>query len=350
MMCQTCGVCEANRQSKSYELLKPTALPKGPWYKVEIDAFELEKVNYLVAVDYYSRYFDVMHLPDMTSKTTIMKMKALFGRYGIPYEVRTDGAKQFVCKEFAEFSTEYNFKHEVSSPTYARSNGEAEAYVKIAKKCLKQDDPALSLLLYRSTPHAATGVAPATLFMGRKLRTTLPTLLSNLTPKYPDESLIRQRDATYKQNMAYFHDKRHGCKSEANFNVGDNVRTKTDNQNEWTPATVKSKTPYPRSYMLQTSDGRTLRRNSKHIMQSKAPANVTPKPNSDDREALFQDFLDRRMQSFNSNAQNKISNTDGNNENISHKSTKTDVNTKKTPVSATSEQSAPTVNTTTRYG
>ena len=306
--CQTCGVCETNRSSKSYEPLKPTVLPEGPWHKVGIDAFELEKVNYLVAVDYYSRYFEVMHLPDMTSKTTILKLKVLFGRYGVPYEIRTDGAKQFVCKEFAEFASQYNFKHEVSSPTYARSNGEAEAYVKIAKKCLKTDDPALSLLLYRSTPHTATGVAPATLFMGRQLRTTLPTLSTNLRPKWPDESLLRQRDATYKQNMAYYHDRCYGCKSEAKFNEGDTVRIKTDNEAEWIPLTVKNKTSYPRSYMLQTSDGRTLRRNSKHIMLSRAPAYKTRKPDSDHHEELFRQFLDRRMQSFNKQT------PDGNNE------------------------------------
>lgn len=307
---QTCAVCETNRASKPFEPLKPTVLPDGPWHKIGIDAFELDKVNYLVAVDYYSRYFEIMHLPDMTSRTTILKLKALFGRYGIPYEVRSDGAKQFVCKEFAEFSSTYNFKHEVSSPTYARSNGEAEAYVKIAKKCLRQDDPALSLLLYRSTPHAATGVAPATLFLGRQLRTTLPTMSTNLRPQWPDESTVRQRDATYKQNMAYFHDRRHGSKSEAAFNVGDRVRVKTDRETEWVPATVTSKTQYPRSYIVQTPNGRTLRRNTKHLTRSRAWTNTTTRePISNDRDALFRDFLDRRMKTFNTRSMENSSNT-----------------------------------------
>ena len=246
----------------------------------------------------------------MTSRTTILKLKALFGRYGVPYELRTDGAKQFVCKEFAEFAAVYNFKHEVSSPTYARSNGKAEAYMKIAKKCLKTDDPALSLLLYRSTPHAATGVAPATQFLGRQLRTTLPTTTANLRPMWPDESLVRQRDATYKEKMAYFHDRHHGCKSEATFNVGDSVRMKTDRETEWTPATVTCKTQYPRSYMLKTPDGRTLRRNTKHIMPSRAPMYMTHKPDLNDREALFREFLDRRMQSFRVQSPNASSNAE----------------------------------------
>ena len=135
--------------------------------------------------------------------------------------------------------------------------------------------------------------------MGRQLRTTLPTLSTNLRPKWPDESLLRQRDATYKQNMAYYHDRCYGCKSEAKFNEGDTVRIKTDNEAEWIPLTVKNKTSYPRSYILQTSDGRTLRRNSKHIMLSRAPAYKTRKPDSDHHEELFRQFLDRRVQSFN---------------------------------------------------
>ena len=293
--CRMCAVCEENMPAKSFEPLMPTKLPDGPWHKVGVDAFELDKQSYIVAVDYYSRYLEVMHLPDMTSKTVILKLKVLFGRYGIPYELVTDGGTQFTSNEFKEFSSAYSFRHSVSSPTYARANGEAEAYVKIAKKCLKTDDPALSLLLYRSTPHQSTNRSPASLFLGRQIRTVLPTITRNLTPKWPDDGQVRANDEQYKNKMKYFHDRRYDCKSTTPFTVGQQVRIRTQRDKQWEPGTIVSYTGYPRSYMVTTHDGRsTYRRNSKHIR----PSYSVIKSRSDtknNRAALFREFIDRRM-------------------------------------------------------
>ena len=119
----------------------PTPMPEGPWQKLGADICELDKLQYLVVVDYYSRYVEVVHLPDLTSKTLIYKFKNLFARHGIPYELRTDNARSFNSKEFLEFTQTYDIEHEFSLPHFSQSNGAAEAAVKIAKQCLKQEDP-----------------------------------------------------------------------------------------------------------------------------------------------------------------------------------------------------------------
>lgn len=77
-------------------------------------------------------------------------------------------------------------KHIWCSPYQASSNGEAEWSVRAFKQAMKashQDGPTLQhqfenfLLTYQTTPHATTGEAPCTLFMGLSLHTHLDLLL-----------------------------------------------------------------------------------------------------------------------------------------------------------------------------
>ena len=84
-------------------------------------------------------------------------LKELFSEHGIPETLRSDNSPQFVNHMFAEFAKEWNLDHNTSSPRNPRSNGQAEAAVKIVKGLLAKakysgQDPHLALLAYRSTP------------------------------------------------------------------------------------------------------------------------------------------------------------------------------------------------------
>ena len=136
-------------------------------------------------------------------------MKNVYARWGIPLELITDNGPQFNSKEFRKFSQEYGFTHNTSSPTYAQANGEAERFVQVAKKILCQEDPFMGLLVYRTTPHTATGKSPAQLMMNRNLRTTLPTLQKNIGPQEVNHNEARQKDHFAKTKYAYFYDKRY---------------------------------------------------------------------------------------------------------------------------------------------
>ena len=88
--------------------------------------------TFLVALDYYSRYLEVMELSRPTSFLVIAKLKSIFTRWGILLEVVSDNGPQFSSESFSNFTQSYGFKHTTSSLYYPQSNGLAESAVKIA--------------------------------------------------------------------------------------------------------------------------------------------------------------------------------------------------------------------------
>ena len=157
------------------EPLIPASLPDYPWQTVATDLFHLNGENYLVTVDYFSRYPEVSKLRTTTSQTVINTLKEAFARHGIPETLRSDNGPQFASKEFKDFTKEYQFIHTTSSPYYPASNGQAERMVKTVKSLLKNaEDPYIALLSHRATPLPWCGKSPAQLLMGRNIRSTLP--------------------------------------------------------------------------------------------------------------------------------------------------------------------------------
>ena len=69
--------------------------------------------------------------------------------------------------------TRLEFKHVLSSPLYAYSNGGAEQVVQTAKNLLKKEDPAKALLAYHSIPLQG-GSSPSDSLFGHLIRSSLP--------------------------------------------------------------------------------------------------------------------------------------------------------------------------------
>ncbi|XP_064598511.1 uncharacterized protein LOC135464872 [Liolophura sinensis] len=260
-----CSYCQINRPSLRKEPLKSTPLPSRPWQQLAADILEFKSKHYLLVIDYFSRYFELKHVPRLTSNVTILKMKEIFARFGTPEQLITDNGTNFVSREFREFQTAYCFQHMTVSPYHHHANGEVERAVATAKKILGQKDHFLGLMTYRSTPTQPTGCSPAELLMGRPLKTTLPILTENLTPRWPNFEKVRENDDRAKSlNERYFND-RHGVRELPELKPGDTVRVKLDNEKGWvTTGIVTDKLPTPRSYNIETSRGK-YRRNRKHL-------------------------------------------------------------------------------------
>ena len=194
----SCPICTPTKNSNPREPMKPHEIPDRPWQKVGTDLFTVDNKQYLVTVDYYSRYFEVDELTSTTSNAIITKLSAHFARHEIPEVAISDNGPQFAAEEFARFAQTWDFKHVISSPGYPQSNGLAETTVQTIKSIFKRakaegSNALLSILEYRTTPVDGL-VSPAQLLMGRQLRSVLPTTSKHLEPKTinPDGAGIAQ--------------------------------------------------------------------------------------------------------------------------------------------------------------
>ena len=123
-----CAVCAKNQRQRAEPMI-PSNLPEYPWQKVATDLFQFKSHQYLIVVDYYSRFIEIAKLTSTTSQAIISHLKSIFSRYGIPERLISDNGPQYSSAEFADFASQYGFDHITSSPHYPQANGEAERAV-----------------------------------------------------------------------------------------------------------------------------------------------------------------------------------------------------------------------------
>ena len=246
----------------------PFRIPCNPWEMVATDLFTLDNLDYLLVVDYHSRFFEVVKLPNTKSATVIMYLKSIFARHGIPSEVISDNGPQYASREFRSFAEKWEFKHTTVSPLNPQANGLVEKAVQIVKNLLikaKKDgrDPYLSLLEYRNTPIDDIA-SPAQLLMSRRLRTRIPTTASQLQPRIIDHNNVRMM-RHFKQKKQKTHYDQH-AKSIPQIQKGDRIRIRM--KGLWKPGIIVDKAETPRSFRIRTDDGGEYCRNRRMIIKS----------------------------------------------------------------------------------
>jgi len=266
-----CTVCNTYSNTNQREPLLPHSIPVHPWEKVGVDFFSLDGKDFLLIVDYYSKYPEVIQMNSKTAQATIVKLNTIFARFGIPQTVIADNMP-FHSKEFKSFADSWNFQIVTSSPAYPRSNGLVERNVQTVKRLFKkaQDegkDIEMAILEFRNTPITGLDESPAQLLMSRHLRSHLPRLPAMLKPCIVEG--VREKLGLRQQVQKSQYDKR--TKPLSELKPGDTVRYQVNRS--WKPATVVSKHDSPRSYNIRTHQGTILRRNRYHLKQSKETIN-----------------------------------------------------------------------------
>ena len=139
-----CIVCR-KYSTMHREPLMTTPLPDYPWQVVGSDLFWLKGEQYLLVVDYFSRFPEVVKMSSTVSASVISVLKSLFARYGIPEVFRSDNGPQYSSEEFSRFLKSLGVHHVPSSPYYPQSNGLAERRVQTVKRLFKRALLTLSL-------------------------------------------------------------------------------------------------------------------------------------------------------------------------------------------------------------
>ena len=273
-----CSTCQQHQRSNQREPLIPQEVPKRPWATVAADIFYYKGKDYLLVVDYFSKYPEVARLSSKNSEAVILAMKDMFARHGIPERLIADNMP-FNSASFKDFASKWEIEVVTSSPHYPKSNGPVERNVQTVKQLLRKADESkqdafLALLEFRNSPISGMDESPAELLMSRKLRTRLPTSKSLLEPQTRSTSQIRHNLLTRQQRQQAFYDR--GTRPLSKLHEGEPVRMKRGR--DWTPAVVVQQHQTPRSYIAATPDGTQMRRNRFHLQPTKEEEFSAPSP------------------------------------------------------------------------
>ena len=262
-----CHECQVNQKSPTTVPLHPWEWPSQPWTRIHIDFVgPFEGKMFLVVVDSHSKWLDVIPVANANSNNTIRELRKLFATHGIPEVIVSDNGTAF---------TSAGVKHLKTAPYHPSTNGLAERAVQTFKTVMKKSgsgsdiDTRLARFLfhYRTTPNSTTGVSPAELLMGRKLKTHLDHLRPNLA------STVQGRQ--YSQMMN--HDKQ---TSERSFGSDDPVLIKNYHHGPtWIPGEVL--TGGSRNYKVKLASEIVVRRHVDQMLNRPADSPNNSSTNDD---------------------------------------------------------------------
>lgn len=260
----SCTTCQMYSKSNQKEPLIPHQLPSYPWQKIGIDFLYIGGADFLVIVDYYSKFTIVNKLSSKTASSVITALKNVFVLYGLPQEIFSDNGPPYDSQEFKNFAKQYFIDLSTSSPRYAQSNGMIERTIQTVKglfvKAIKnREDPFMTILSYNTTPKQNLP-APCLLLMGRYLRTNLPVSSDLLKPEYSTKGIkVELKNNQTKQKFYY----NKNAKKRQNFKEGQDVLVQQRTR-EWKPGVIVSKNN-PNDFIVRIND--TDYRRNKHFLR-----------------------------------------------------------------------------------
>ena len=266
---EKCDLCQSQQNSTAIVQKYVSDIPPHPWHTLGSDLFYFQRIDFLVIVDYFSRYLIVRKIPNSTSSAVIKELGMIFSEFGKPQIFRSDNGPCYLSQEFRFFMQNWLIEHRTSSPHYPQSNGLAESMVKVSKnlieKAVRQDLPWNQLLLdYRCTPISSEIPSPAEILFGRKLRSSISILPSQVMNDRirKQRELIAMKEGKFYTNTKDFQDRIKALP----FEAGQNVWLQNSDSRKCEEAVICEKCREPNSYMVEIpATGQHFRRNSNFI-------------------------------------------------------------------------------------
>jgi transposase InsO family protein len=266
----SCKTCQDVLPSNHREPITHKPRPSQPFQAIAADFCSFAGREYLITVDCYTDWPDIIPMSNnTTAKQVLSVLKASFCRTGIPDQIWTDEGLRFMSKSFQEFAHQWDFDHSTSSPRYPRSNGKAEATVKLMKKTIRaawsgrqldEDKFTRALLQYRNTPSHKDGQSPAQKLFGHPIQDTLPAHRRVFKPEWQLESLEAEKRALSTREAVELSYNRH-VRIRPEITIGSRVALQNNETKHWDIyGTVAEIGPH-RRYFVKTQSGRVLVRN-----------------------------------------------------------------------------------------
>jgi hypothetical protein len=142
---KSCDACQ-----KSGNISRRNEMPQN--YMLEVELFDVWGIDFmgpfpslngnqyiLVAVDYVSKWVEVVAVPTNDAKVVVKFLKKnIFSRFGTPRAIISDGGTHFCNRHFEALLSKYGVKHRVASPYHPQTNGQVEVSNREIKKILER--------------------------------------------------------------------------------------------------------------------------------------------------------------------------------------------------------------------
>ena len=129
--------------------------PGQPWQELGTNLYIWNNKDYLIIVDYYSKFSYIRKQSTSTSAMVAEQTKQMFSECGIPPCVISNNGLQFTGEANQQFVCTLGVEHVTSSVGYLRSNCMLERAIKTVKNTLDKArttgiDPYLAMLSIRT--------------------------------------------------------------------------------------------------------------------------------------------------------------------------------------------------------
>ena len=122
-------MCQFHQNAPKQAPVHHWEMTTEPWQRIHIDFAEYEGKSYLVLVDSYSKWLEVVPTRGQSSLDTIEALRKIFATHGLPDVCVSDNAASFLSEEFQTFISKNGIHHITSAPYHPASNGQAERCV-----------------------------------------------------------------------------------------------------------------------------------------------------------------------------------------------------------------------------